>query len=841
MLQRLVDCATRCACPSLVLAALLLPGSGATQTLEEILVTATRHGETDIQSTPIAVTAVTAQDIELMIPRDIQALAGDVPNVIAGKQPGFNSANWAIRGVGQASIILYYESQVGTTVDDFVIPHIQTANLTMLDIDRVEILRGPQGTLFGKNTTGGVINVRTRPADLEETTLELKGRVGEFGRTDGEAVLNLPFGDDFAFRGAVQYLNSDGYFKNGARYGPIGDLGVNYPLVGETGGGDGRDLGGDDVLTGRFKLRWRPTENLDLNLTYEVVRDESDSPVSVNGTPPDPPGALPGEGYLWNLLGFTADPGDQVDVGAVSSREDNLLQFSRGHEIDVDGIYLHADWRFGGNYTLNAMAGYRETDSWLPSTYTGEVVHEGFDDDIGTVSLFDANRQDERETTQVEVRLSSDFGEGINWLVGAFYQEDDTIFTVAQTLGFVDMTIDSAAIFGDPFFFNNNPQVLSNAQDAESYAVFADVTWDVNERLSVSAGARWTHEEKDWVGRNQRFTQQLQSSATDGPCDPDFFGGPGWQALGEPLAAADFGRYDCGVLRDDEDWDEATWRLALGYQFTDDVYGYFNYARGFKSGGYNDQSGTGGQPLERIQIRPTDPETADSFEVGVRSDLFDDTLRLNLTGFWVVYDDSQQPLVASIEVDRDNDGIPDDEFEETRFFNAAKITVFGAELETTWLVTEQFTLRANLGWLDAEFDEFQADTNFDGVIDTDLEDNPVGRAPDLTWGVFATYEHDFLGGSLTWAADLTYEDEAVFAYTAVPNTPNGMTDDRTLLNASLTYTAADERWFVRVFGKNLSDEEYRIGELPVGGLWVMTYYGEPRWVGLEAGVNLGGR
>ena len=116
-------------------------------------------------------------------------------------------------------------------------------------------------------------------------------------------------------------------------------------------------------------------------------------------------------------------------------------------------------------------------------------------------------------------------------------------------------------------------------------------------------------------------------------------------------AAADFARYDCGVLRDEEDWDEPTWRLALGYQFTDTLYGYFNYARGFKSGGYNDQNGTGGNPLTPIQVQPTDPETADSYEVGVRSELLDNTLRLNLTGFWVMYDDSQQPLVASIEVD----------------------------------------------------------------------------------------------------------------------------------------------------------------------------------------------
>jgi iron complex outermembrane receptor protein len=835
MLQKMT-CVSGRAARSFLLTAVLLVAAGAAppaQALEEILVSATRHGETDIQTTPIAVTAVSEQQLDLMVPRDILALAGSAPNVVAGQQPGFNSANWAIRGVGQASIILYYESQVGTTVDDFVLPHIQTANINMLDIERVEILRGPQGTLFGKNTTGGVINVRTNPAELGESSLDLRARAGEFGRTDGEAVLNLPLGEKVALRAAAQYLKSDGFYKNGASYGPIGDLGFNYPLVGEEGGGDGGDVGGQDVLSGRFKLRWLATEDLDLNLTYEAVRDESDSPPSVNGTPP-------GTAYLWNALGFTQDPGDQTDVAAVSSREDNLLQFSRGHEIDVDGIYGHADWNLGDDYTLNVMAGYRETDSWLPSTYTGEVVHQGFDDGVGTVSLFDANRQDNRETTQFEARLSSTFAEGFNWLVGAFYQEDDTLFTVAQTLGFVDMTLDANAVFGDPFFFNNNPQVLSNGQDGTAYAVFGDVTWELTDRLTLSAGARWTHEEKDWTGRNQVFTFALRSSSEDPGCDDaNFAAGPTPEELGEPLAAADFGRYDCGVVRDSEEWDEPTWRIAAGYQFTDDVYGYFNYARGFKSGGYNDQTGTGGAPIAPLEAAPTDPETADSYEVGVRTEMLEDRLRVNLTGFYVTYDDSQQALVATIPVDRDGDGIPDDQFEATRFFNAAEITVYGAELETEWAVTEQFTLRGNLGWLDADFERFEADTDFDGDIDTDLKGNPVSRAPELTWGIFATYEHPFLGGSLTWAADANYEDEAVFTYTAVPDTPNGMTDERTLVNASLTYTAADDRWFLRAYGKNLTDEEYRVGELPVGGLWVMSFYGEPISYGLEAGINLG--
>jgi iron complex outermembrane receptor protein len=776
--------------------------------LEEILVTATRRAETDIQRTPVAVTAISAVEIARVIPNDLGDVLAYAPNVSNGKQPGFNSANFAIRGVGQNGIILYFESQVGVTVDDFVIPHIQTANIEMLDIQNVEILRGPQGTLFGKNTTGGVINVKTNRPELGANTLSVRGQAAEHGRYEAEGIVNIALGDQFALRGAALYMESDGYFENGASYGPVADFGVGYPLVGATGEGDGDDVGGDDVFSGRFKARWQPSDTLDINLAYEIVRDESDTPPSINDTPSDP-------GYLFNLLGFSADQGgDKVDNAGVTNRNDALLEMGdRGHEIDVDGYYLTVDWELNDDYTVTAFAGYRETDSWLPSTYTGEV---------GPVSLFDATRQDERETTQFEARIASNLDGPFNWLAGFFYQDDDTDFTVSQLLGFVDMTLDSAALFGDPLFFNENPQVLSNAQDAESWAIFVDGTWELNEQWTLGGGFRYTEEEKDWIGRNQVFIQAL-----DGGFDPDFT----WEDLGEPLNAADFGRWDTGVVKDDEDWDEPTWRLTASYQYNDDIYYYGTYARGFKSGGYNDQTGTGGNPIEPAQARPTDPETADSFELGVRSEWLDNSLRLNATAFYVIYDDSQQQLLATI------DTVAGTQFQETRFFNAAEINVGGIELEGVWAVNDSFTIQGSLGWLDSEFDEFQADTDFDGTIDTDLSNNDVARAPDWTANVDFLYNHGLFGGDMDWVLNVNYEDEAVYAYTALPGTPDGVTDDRTLVNAAVTFKPGGGSWWVRAFGKNLTDEEYRVGELPVANLWVMSYYGQPITFGVEAGMD----
>ena len=803
-----------CCVPTISVAT--LSGSAVAQEsakLEEVLVTATRRTETDVQSTPIAVTQVTSDMVARLAPRDLLDVAIYAPNVVAGQQPGFNSANFAIRGVGQNGIILYYENQVGVIVDDFVIPHIQTANIEMLDIAAIEILRGPQGTLFGKNTTGGAINVKTNRPQLDQNTLDVQGRVAQYGRYEGQGVMNLALGDTAALRVAGLYMKSDGWYSNSAAYGPVADFGVGYPLAGTSGQGDGADVGGDDLFSGRLKLRWQPADALDINLAYEIVRDDGDSPPSYNNTPPD-------TGYLWNIIGFTRDPGDPLDNVAITNRDDVLLQMGKGHQIDVDGVYLNVDWDINPDYKLSAFAGYRETDSRLPSTYTGEV---------GPVSLFDANRQDVRETTQLELRIASELDGPLNWVGGVFYQQDDTRFTVAQVLGFVDMTIPSGAAFGDPFYFNNNPQVLANAQDASAQAVYLDATWAISERLTLGGGVRYTREKKKWTGRNQVFVQAL-----DGGFDPAFT----WQALGEPIAAADFDRFPEGVFTDEETWTEPTWRFNLGYQWQDDLYLYGAYARGFKSGGSNDQPGTSGNPIEPLQARPTDPELADSFELGLRSELLQNRLRLNLTGFYVTYDDSQQQLLAKITADRDGDGIEESEFQETRYFNAAEIEVQGVEFEAMWLVSERFNVSGSVGMLDAEFNSFVADTNFDGVIDTDLTGSPVARAPETTWNLDFTYNQPAWGGRLDLALNVNYEDEAVYAYTSVEGSDDGLTDDRTLVNASATFTAGDGRWWVRLYGKNLTDERYRVGELPVANLWVMSFYGEPETIGLEGGMRL---
>ncbi|MEM9304428.1 MAG: TonB-dependent receptor, partial [Pseudomonadota bacterium] len=451
-------------------------GSG----IEEVMVTATRRAETNIQSTPVAVTAISGEDLEMAVPRNLGDVAAFVPNFSAAQVTGFNAASFAIRGIGQTDIIVYLDAPVGVIVDDFVMPSIQTQLLDPFDIESVEVLRGPQGTLFGKNTTGGTVNVKTKDPDVTQGSVDVAGQIARYGEYQAKFAVNVPLiEDEFAIRFSGNFIESDGYYRNGAEFGPVSPFIPIDGITGLTGQGDGADAGGQDVFSGRFKARWEPSDNFTAQFTYEIVRDDSDTPPTVNLTPQNDPR------FVFNLLGYTQDDGDPLNVAGVTNRDELLLNMTQGHRIDVDGFYLNLDWDINPNYTLSSITGYREQESRLPNTYPGE---------IGPISLFDATRDDNRETFQQEIRIASDFDGPWNFVAGGFYQTNDTEFCVLQVLGFLDLLGLGEADFGDPLFFNNNPQILCNAQDATAKAVFGDVTWEVNDRFTVGLGLRYTDE-----------------------------------------------------------------------------------------------------------------------------------------------------------------------------------------------------------------------------------------------------------------------------------------------------------------------------------------------------------
>ena len=360
--------------------------------LEEIVVTATRR-ESNLQSTPIAVTAIDSQVMAALTPRTLADVALLVPNFSANKINGFNAASFAMRGVGNTDIIVYNEAPVAVLIDDFVMPSTQTQLLDPFDVQEVEVLRGPQGTLFGKNTTGGAVVVKTKPPVLDQFTVDAQAGGGSYNEYHGQAAINIPIiSNQLALRLVGSQEHQDGWMRNGA----------SSTIGGTTYTGDGARVGGSDVFTGRAKLLWEPTDNLRVQFTYEALRDRSQTPGALNATPSDLDPATGFPYFVFPNLGLPGHlTGDPLTQAGVTNRQGFLIDAQRGHRVDADGFHLNTDLTFGAG-TLTWVQGYRSQDSSLPSNYTGVV---------GPLSVFDANRSDLRKTWQEEIRFASrDFG-----------------------------------------------------------------------------------------------------------------------------------------------------------------------------------------------------------------------------------------------------------------------------------------------------------------------------------------------------------------------------------------------------------------------------------------------
>ena len=832
---------------SAVLAAAVAPVAMAQDAagLEEVLVTATRAGITNLQQTPVSVSAVTAEDIDRMVARDISGIATSVPGFSASRITAFNAASFAMRGVGLTDIIVYQDSPVGVTMDDFVLPSVQTQLLDTFDIESVEVLRGPQGTLFGKNTTGGAVNIRSKRPDMDEMGADFRLGYGSFNAVRAQGSIDVPVIEDvLALRFVGAYSKSDGYYKLGADYGPINTLNIfggtfaPFTIPGVTGttgaGSPNKSTGGDDNLNGRIKARWNASDNLTFLAQYEIMRDRSDAVPAYNDTPPDGP-------YLWNVLGFTRPNGDPLDNVGSTQRQDSLLKMGSGQVIDVDGFYLNMEWDVGFG-TVYANAGKRDQDEHLPNTYTGAAPVNQATGEV--ISLFDATRDTTRETTQFEARFASDFDGAVNFVAGVFQQTNDAAFCVVQVLGFIDLAFDLGSIGAPQQLNNSTPQVLCNKQDSDSLAGYVDATWEITDQFSMSGGYRMTRDERSWAGRTQVGFDILDDNLNNGSLS--------WQDFSDPLQAGNFNRFPGGIIVNQntpgfsnlsETWTEPSWRIVGSYKFTDKLFGYATISEGYKAGGYNDQTGTSGLMVSEL-TRPVDPEFATNYEIGMKWESDDRRYRFNPTVFYTTYEDAQR----AVNIITEQNGA---QFQETVFYNAAEVEAKGIELEFQAALTDNFRLRAQASYLDASYNEFiinqpgLSDPASGGVIlpfTGDFSGLPVPRSPELMGSIQGIYTWELAsGGRVDLAGEYYHEDENLFYISAAGRQYDAYLDAKDLLSASVTYTAQDAKWFVRGYGRNLTDERYRIASQSVATLWTHSQFGAPINFGVEFGMGFGSR
>ncbi|HEX2792963.1 MAG TPA: TonB-dependent receptor [Croceicoccus sp.] len=728
--------------------------------LEEIVVTARRVSES-LQDTPVAVTAFTSAAIENKFATDIRGLAGDVPNVVITNVPGFNAASIGIRGQSTGDIILTFEPAVGVVIDDFVLAHVQTQLFDLFDIDRLEVLRGPQGTLFGKNTVGGVVNVITK-----RPTADFGGEIrlgySSFDTKDIKAAINIPLSDKIFFRTAASFQDSDGYIRLTKNNNVDGIQGLP---------GSGQRHNGTHYVSARSKLLFEPSADTNLMLTYELLRDRGDSPASTNESPAD---------FLFSLVGF---PGIQVTGANPLETGTTLCEGSAtaatcpgtlsGHRIDVDGFYARGEHAIDGTGTVTLVGGYRRVKSQLPSDYTGENAY-----------LFVSTRDDVRKQYSLEARFSSDFSDVFKFTAGAMYWGQKMDANATSFLGFL-------RFLGSPGSLTD-PNLSTAYYKVDSYAAFGEAEYQVADPFAVFFGARYTSEKKDFAVR-----PQVPRSLVEAGNWPEY---------------TDSKKFSRPTIRAGYRWDVAT-----------GINNYFTYSQGYKSGGYNEQA------MSATSALPFDEETADSFELGLKTETDDRRLRVNVAGFYVKYNDLQRDAVVPF-IDP-NTGLPG---QETKTTNAGKAHVYGLEVELSAAPTAGLTIGAGLGWQKAKYDEFITDVNGDGVND-DASFLKLRNTPEWTLNGNIRYEFEPTDyGQWAVQSDVNYQSEYE---SGTLNAPFSQGEARTLVGASVSWSDPTETYRVTFYGRNLLDKVYRVSANSVAGLFNFTNYAPPRSIGFEVAAR----
>jgi len=711
--------------------------------LEEVVVTARKREEFS-QDIPLAVSVFGEAELDQRKVLDIEDLESLVPNLVIDPISfQSNAAAVFIRGLGVQDIDRTFNPAVQVVINNVTYgSSIANTMLNVIDIDRIEVLRGPQGTLFGANAIGGVINV-TRRLPTGEFGFDLEGTFGTWDRRDFEAAISTPtYGDLISGRLFVAKFDNDGPFHN------------NF---------DGNSRGGDDRLLISPQILLTPTEDFEVLLTYDYYRDESDWGIAVNRS---------NEQELL-CLGAVFFPGDPKCFDETADLTDVDLNFPTFLRVETQTASVWAKYE-GEKLMLESITGYSRTQEDKQTDF------DSIPDD-----LFASVQPVNEDYVSQEFRIDYNHNDKLNVFAGLFgayneYVEDVNSLFIFARLGFPPGTV----------------EVVNRQQETLTFGAFLNVNYQVTDKLTLSVGGRHSWEKKEFIYRNG-FNQS-------GGFWPDAEG-------------------VTNIAPGEESWTEFTPRVAVEYQLKDDVLVYLSYAQGFKSGGFNGR----GNNLD--SIGPYDPEIVDSFELGMKSDWFDNRMRLNLVGFYSEFTDKQEEIIR---VDPGNGATI------TRVENAGEATIQGLEAEWTLAPRPNMTISATAGWLDTEYDEFVT-AGFDVAGFVDLR-----RAPEFQYSLTGTYDKRF--GDTLVSSLVTYRWTDEYQTHLGPrfdgggpapfiNDPRGLVDGFGTLDASIGFDVDinETKVGVMFFGRNLTDEVFLAGVAPIANLWAQGGVFPGRFWGVE--------
>ncbi len=727
--------------------------------LEEVIVTA-RKREQSLQDVSVAVTAVTAADLAANQIRNSEDLVAMVPSLNFQKGSNARQSSFNIRGIGTQSFSTGVEPSVSTMVDGVVMGRSLQAFMQLMDVERVEVLRGPQGTLFGKNSTAGVVHVITQnPAD--EFELEVMGGVEEGEKWMGGFNVSNTLTDNLAFRIAGFASEEDGWIEN-----------VN----------NGDDLNNYDEQTIRGKLRWTPMDTLELKWASdysgrdcECTQNTIRSMDPFNGNEDD----------VQEILDELAPvvPGDENDKANVSYAPDQDWE-SWGHSLEINYDI--------GDFTLTSITAYRESEISADTDDDGRPTNPiGFEQSGGT---------DQEQWTQ-EIRLTSPAEDRLNYVVGFFYFDQEVSRQFTREFEFVP---------GSPGI-----GISTFSVDTKNWALFGEANYSFTDTLRLVAGVRYTEDKLDFVFGRVREGFPL---GVPDPIEPT----PGGT-----------------------DEDDTSGKLALEWDFSDDGMTYLSYTEGYKGPAYDVTFGTDPTTLE-----PVDPETSESWELGMKSTFFDNRLQLNIAVFHTEYDDFQGQAFF------DPDGRPDcpddnpacdpeDDPGSFALVNAGKVESEGVEIDFTALVLPNLRVFGGVAFVDASIEEYEGGPcSFgqqfrgecpDGVQDLSGGDMP--HSPDWKGSVTAQYTWETaMSFDVQFQGSVRFQDDVLYDLSQDENT---IQEGFEIVDASIMLIDQNAHWDATLYVKNVFDEHYVLGIgstldlfLPNGYLQSVPKYAE-RTAGLE--------
>jgi len=794
-----------------------LPSAAQTATLEEVVVTARKRQET-LQDAPLAISALSGDQLRTEGLRNLSDLARVIPNLDVATDA---QAQIYIRGVGARNPSINYDSGVGIYVDGAYLSRMQGGLLDNVDIANVQVVRGPQGTLFGKNTTGGAIIYTTnRPVDAWEGDLEV--RMGNHGREDFRGTLNVPLIEgSLNSRFSIWSVHRDGYVKNAW---------------------DGSERNEEDRVGGRGQLQWLPTDSLtiDLNLSYSEI-DQAGFGQNCN------PINQVGSGYLAGMLApilmmttgktYAQHCADNGALGIDTVINDYVTPNTRE---EVDQSIATVEWELSNNMSLKSISTWRDIESEGPT-----------DVDAVGIPLLTAGASYpsalglQTDIFSQELQLTgSTLNDTVSFAAGLFYFEENGKVNLASGQG--PLSTNNFPGLPLPFMLYNF-SLLDVESDNESKAAYAQFDWELADQWTLSAGIRYTDETREF--RRTRFVPD--TSVGNPPAMPV---GPGNWLL--PGGTGSFNIAHDWVLsnnpqdnqtRSVED-DEWTPMVSLSYAF--DTAGwvetgsaYLTYSEGYLSGGVSDQL----DPLSG-QLGAFKPENVQNYELGAKLIGLDSTLSLNTALFYMDYTNRQ---LTSVTLDPNTGtpmGVP---------INAKASSVMGLEIETVWLPGGNLELTANLTLNDGEIDEFDdtqiltlgagAQLGLDcvslapaaplDICSIDRSDENLPRLAKYSYTLGAQTKFSLGDGMLIPQISYNYRDSVDYCQDRGSCVSGAYQQNRENLSASLTWN--NESWRIRLWGNNLTNDRY------IGGGQFITdnlgnvagQYNAPRTYGIDLGYS----